>query len=99
MVRGENDERREGRRLKPPLGRLTVAKATGESMSLQQQGGRHGVITQDLAERLAPAAGLRNRLVQEYDAIDDSIVLDAVRLANHDFGVFVTAIEEYLQQV
>jgi hypothetical protein len=30
----------EGRRLKPPLGRLTVAKATGESMSLQRQAPR-----------------------------------------------------------
>ena len=60
--------------------------------------GRHGVITQELAERLAPAAGLRNRLVHEYDAIDDSIVLEAVRLANHDFGAFVPAIEEYLRR-
>jgi len=61
--------------------------------------GRRRVIAQELAQRLAPAAGLRNRLVHEYDAIDDSIVLDAVRLVNHDFGSFVTAIEEYLQRV
>ncbi|UCD25374.1 MAG: DUF86 domain-containing protein [Gemmatimonadota bacterium] len=60
--------------------------------------GRRGVIAQNLAERLAPAAGLRNRLVHEYDAIDDSIVLDAVGLANRDFGAFVTAIEGYVQR-
>jgi hypothetical protein len=30
VVSGKNDERREGRRLKPPLGKLTVAKAPGE---------------------------------------------------------------------
>ena len=61
--------------------------------------GRRGVIAQELAEQLAPAAGLRNRLVHEYDTIDDSIVLDAVGLANHDFRAFVTAIEGYLRQV
>ena len=61
--------------------------------------GRRGVIVKNLAERLAPAAGLRNRLVHEYDTIDDSIVLDAVGLANHDFGAFVSAIEGYLRQV
>ena len=60
--------------------------------------GRRDVITQELAEQLAPAAGLRNRLVHEYDAIDDSIVLDAVQFAYDDFGTFVTAIEEYLQR-
>ncbi len=60
--------------------------------------GRHSVITQELAEQLAPAAGLRNRLVHEYDAIDDSMVLDAVRLASRDFKDFVTAVDEYLRQ-
>ena len=32
--------------------------------------GQAGVIPRELAERLAPAAGLRNRLVHEYDDID-----------------------------
>ncbi len=60
--------------------------------------GRHGVLSMELAERLAPAAGLRNRLVHEYDDIDDAIVLSAVRLASQDFGTFVTAIDGYLRQ-
>ncbi len=60
--------------------------------------GRRGVIPQELAEQLAPAAGLRNRLVHEYDAIDDSIVLDAVRLAGKDFRAFIAAMDEYLRQ-
>jgi uncharacterized protein YutE (UPF0331/DUF86 family) len=49
-----------------------------------------------LAETLAPAAGLRNRLVHEYDVIDDAIVLDAVGRARRDFAAYVTAIEQYL---
>jgi len=60
--------------------------------------GRHGVLTLELAERLAPAAGLRNRLVHEYDDIDDAIVLSAVRVASQDLGEFVTAIDGYLRQ-
>jgi hypothetical protein len=49
-----------------------------------------------LAETLAPAAGLRTRLVHEYDVIDDAIVLDAVGRARHDFAAYVSAIERYL---
>lgn len=60
--------------------------------------GRHGVLTLELAERLVPAAGLRNRLVHEYDDIDDAIVLSAVRVASQDLGEFVTAIDGYLRQ-
>lgn len=58
--------------------------------------GRAGLIPDDLARRLAPSAGLRNRLVHEYDAIDDAIVLAAVRDARRQLTEFVTAIERYL---
>ncbi len=44
-----------------------------------------GVLPRDLAEALAPSAGLRNRLVHESDAIVDAIVLDAVRKAQDLF--------------
>ncbi len=58
--------------------------------------GRQGIVGAALANALAPAAGLRNRLVHEYDAIDDTIVLAAVRLARRDFAAYVAAIEAYL---
>ncbi len=58
--------------------------------------GRQGVIPQPLAERLAPSAGLRNRLVHEYDEIDDRIVLEAVREARGEFAAYITAVEQYL---
>jgi uncharacterized protein YutE (UPF0331/DUF86 family) len=59
--------------------------------------GRLGVISRELAERLAPAAGLRNRLVHEYDEIDDRIVLKAVGEARRDFAAYAAAVEEYLE--
>jgi uncharacterized protein YutE (UPF0331/DUF86 family) len=60
--------------------------------------GRHGVIPEELAGRLAPAAGLRNRLVHEYDEIDDGLVLAAVRRSCTDFGAYILALEAYLEK-
>jgi uncharacterized protein YutE (UPF0331/DUF86 family) len=56
----------------------------------------HGVLPRELAEALAPSAGLRNRLVHEYEAIVDAIVLDAVRKVQSLFPQYVAAIERYL---
>ena len=60
--------------------------------------GRAGLIPDDLARQLAPSAGLRNRLVHEYDAIDDAIVLAAVRDARRQLAAFVAAIERRLDE-
>lgn len=56
----------------------------------------HGILSRNLADALAPSAGLRNRLVHEYDAIVDAIVLDAVRKAQTLYPQYVAAIERYL---
>jgi uncharacterized protein YutE (UPF0331/DUF86 family) len=56
----------------------------------------YGVLSCELADALAPSAGLGNRLVHEYDAIVDAIVLDAVRKAQSLFPQYVAAIERYL---
>lgn len=56
----------------------------------------HGILPRELADALAPSAGLRNRLVHEYEALVDAIVLDAVRKAQRLFPQYVAAIERYL---
>lgn len=58
--------------------------------------GRAGVIPESLAEQLAPSAGLRNRLVHEYDEIDDAIVLSAFRVAIYQYGQYIAIVERYL---
>lgn len=50
----------------------------------------------ELADELAPSAGLRNRLVHQYDDIDDAIVLRAVGEARRSFGAYAAAVERML---
>jgi uncharacterized protein YutE (UPF0331/DUF86 family) len=54
------------------------------------------VLSSELARNLAPSAGLRNRLVHEYDAIDDSVVYDSVGQAVKLYTEYIRAIKEYI---
>lgn len=56
------------------------------------------IISSDLAERLAPSAGLRNRLVHEYDLLENSMVFDAVKMAEELYLKYVKEIEDYISQ-
>lgn len=58
--------------------------------------GELNVIPVNLAEKLAPSAGLRNRLVHEYDLIEHSMVLKAVIMAEELYPEYVKEIEDYL---
>ncbi|MBI3812687.1 MAG: DUF86 domain-containing protein [Nitrospirae bacterium] len=56
------------------------------------------VLPMSLARQLAPSAGLRNRLVHEYDEIDDSIVLKAVVNSQQQYPLYIKAVEDYLKR-
>lgn len=58
--------------------------------------GQLKIISVDLSIKLAPSAGLRNRLVHEYDRLEHSMVLDAVKLSEDLYAEYVRQIEEYL---
>ncbi len=60
--------------------------------------GAAGIIDEQLASDLAPAAGLRNRIVHEYDELDDEIVFRAAQAAPDQFSAYVVAIERYLER-
>jgi uncharacterized protein YutE (UPF0331/DUF86 family) len=60
--------------------------------------GELGAIPAELAEKLAPSAGLRNRLVHEYDSIEHSLVLSAVRTAEELYPEYVKGIEDYISR-
>src|SRR5712691_7707218 len=56
------------------------------------------VLPDALARDLAPSAGLRNRLVHEYETLDDAKVLAAIGTAQALYAEFVKAIEAYLRR-
>ena len=55
-----------------------------------------GVLSQELAEQLAPSAGLRNRLVHEYEGLDDERVRAAMATILDRYPRYVRAIETFL---
>jgi uncharacterized protein YutE (UPF0331/DUF86 family) len=58
--------------------------------------GEHGILSKELAAALAPSAGLRNRLVHEYEAIDDTAIIKAGRQAQNLYPQYVAAVERHL---
>ena len=60
--------------------------------------GNLNIIPARLSEKLAPSAGLRNRLVHEYDSLDHAVVLDAVRTAEELYPEYVKEIEGYIRK-
>ena len=54
------------------------------------------ILPDDLARALAPSAGLRNRLVHEYEGLDDVKVLASIGTMLELYPQFVNAIEAYV---
>lgn len=61
--------------------------------------GELGILPAELARDLAPSAGLRNRLVHEYDTIDDAKVLAAVGTMLDRYPRYIQAIEAELSKL
>jgi len=76
----------------------TGRAAPVDSRSAFTELGNAGVLSAELARALAPAAGLRNRLVHEYDEIDDRIVFEAVGEARALFPRFIAEVEAFLNR-
>src|SRR5438132_11360065 len=58
--------------------------------------GQLGVLPVDLAGALAPSSGLRNRLVHEYETIDDAKVLASVGVLLQLYPRYIQAVESHL---
>ncbi|MBI3804109.1 MAG: DUF86 domain-containing protein [Nitrospirae bacterium] len=56
------------------------------------------ILQKDLAEQLAPSAGLRNRLVHRYDDLDDARILEAVGLTEALYPRYIQAVEAFLKK-
>jgi uncharacterized protein YutE (UPF0331/DUF86 family)/predicted nucleotidyltransferase len=55
-----------------------------------------GILEAGVARRLAPSAGLRNRLVHEYEEVDPAKVFEALSPARADIIDYVRAVEAFL---
>jgi uncharacterized protein YutE (UPF0331/DUF86 family) len=60
--------------------------------------GRLDVIPVSLASELAPSAGLRNRLVHEYEWLDDAKVFASIGVILHLYPQYIHSIEQYLEK-
>ena len=55
-----------------------------------------GVLDVGFAVKIAPASGLRNRLVHQYEKINDRIVYNSGKMAIEDFSKYVDIISRYI---
>ena len=58
---------------------------------------RLGVLEPAFARRLAPRAGLRNRIVHEYDTLDPGRVFDALAAALTDVPAYLAAVKRFAE--
>ena len=61
--------------------------------------GAAGVLDVAFASRVARAAGLRNRLVHDYDDLDQRLVFDAVSLALVDVPAYTAAVHACVKRL
>jgi uncharacterized protein YutE (UPF0331/DUF86 family) len=55
------------------------------------------LISSDLSKRLAPWAGLRNRIVHEYAEIKDRLVFEKVEPTIENFGEYIRQVGKFIQ--
>ncbi len=59
--------------------------------------GRLGVLSPDFADSLAPTTAIRNRLIHEYDTIDERLVYASVQPIIEAFTRYVQQVHNYLR--
>ena len=60
---------------------------------------RFGIITRELAVKIAPSTGLRNILVHQYKDIDNKIVFSAIPLALEQYKLYLEQVTNYFDSL
>ncbi len=63
------------------------------------EAGKQGIMSPELAADLAQSAGLRNRLVHQYESLDNRVVFAAISLALEKYAIYVRQISNYLDSL
>ena len=58
-----------------------------------------GIVDHEFARRIARCAGLRNRLVHEYEEIDPRKVFESLQAARDDIVTYVRSVQSYLDRL
>ncbi|MCJ7772207.1 MAG: DUF86 domain-containing protein, partial [Desulfobacterales bacterium] len=58
----------------------------------------HGILSQDLYQRLKPFFDFRNSLIHRYWLIDDRRLSDNIKTGRNDFERFIEEIEAYMEK-
>jgi uncharacterized protein YutE (UPF0331/DUF86 family) len=58
--------------------------------------GKLNVLSKDFASELAPCTGMRNRLVHEYDKIEDQIVFESITKLIEATTQYIKLIKDYI---
>ncbi len=61
--------------------------------------GKLGILPPAFAQQIATCAGLRNRIVHEYDEIDPRKLYEGLQAAVRDIPQYLTHIHQYLQRL
>jgi len=61
--------------------------------------GECGILSKEFAEEIAPSAGLRNRLVHEYDKIDNQIVHSSIKITLDQYARYIRHISNFLKEI
>lgn len=61
--------------------------------------GDYQILEQNFAKKIAPSAGLRNRLVHEYEEIDDKIVYKSIQKTIKSYKKYIRKIENHLKNI
>ena len=61
--------------------------------------GAVGVLDTTFASRITRSAGLRNRLVHDYDDLDQRLLFDAIAMALADVPAYAIAVREFLKRL
>ena len=59
--------------------------------------GEVGLISKALAKKLAPWAGLRNRIVHEYEEIKDKLVFDQIEPTITNFRKYIGEVKKFIE--
>ena len=59
----------------------------------------NGVLDETFAVKIAPSTGLRNRLIHEYETVNDRIVFESIKETIHQYTVYMREIHNFLKRL